>query len=141
MTMKPDQERLDRIEKVVIALEGDMRVMTSAVTDMAESVKSLVALQQEQALMKQEMEYRCEATHKELEQGKRDRINIWRELHKDRERHTELKLEVSKKASVDDLNDLAKGQWTNTFVTGGVAKFAWLFIAGMIATAWYLVRR
>ncbi len=59
--------RLDKIESIVTQLESDLRIMASGVTEMASSIKTLIDMQTDQKLLKQELEYRCNIIHSRLD--------------------------------------------------------------------------
>lgn len=61
-----DTPRLDRIEKIVISLEADMKVMAKSVTSMADSMEKFVEMQTSHKLLKQEMKHNCDTITEKL---------------------------------------------------------------------------
>jgi polyhydroxyalkanoate synthesis regulator protein len=79
--MSQESPRLDRIENIVTVLEVDIKTMSKAVTELAGSVKQLVALQTDQQLLKQEMEHRCEIVHSRLRNIEKDMQDFSQIVH------------------------------------------------------------
>ena len=66
-----ESPRLDRIEKIVISLEADMKIMANSVASMATSMEKFVEMQTDHKLLKQEMKYNCESVTSKIDDIKK----------------------------------------------------------------------
>lgn len=134
------ESRLTRIEQVVIRLEDDMSDMTKSVNSVAESMKQLVEIQKDQALLKQEVDLKFEAIGVEINQSKQDRAKFWKEIWAAKERDSQLSLQLASKIDRNEFDPVQKSQIINSLISSGSAKFAWLVVAGLVTTIYFSIR-
>lgn len=114
---REDDQRVRRIEEAVIKLEKDMAVMTKAITDLSDSVKTLADIRVETQLLKQDYEHSRKDCYNVVEKNKADIEELRQELF-----------------------DLSRETSRNTWVSEVISKTSWFAVGGMISFIFWLIQ-
>lgn len=121
------EQRLEQIEKLVIKLESDMHSMSQSMTEMAEAMKTLVKLQQEHALLRQELDYKWNSLEDKLALSKEDRARLWQAVFEQAE-----KLASHREADTEEHEELRLKLAKNTWFIALATAISWAVTVGVI---------
>jgi hypothetical protein len=112
----PEAERLDRIERLAVQLETDLKTVVKSVGDMSEATTKLIEMQTDQKLLKNDMLHSDE-TLKALIAGNSKAVDL---------------INTRQEGQGNRLTDMEKAMQKNTMATNIASKVGWSVITAII---------